>query len=161
MVKGVTRMSGDNKMSPQAKVVFAIVIFLAAGSLLFAFFASSTSGETKSALGRQDCRSTFSSKITDANADSLNADAKVRRAQFLGQYYGLVTENDEEFDKSVELGFEGLKDQYAANANLHWYNGQFQQLIAAQKQNPSKFKAMCEAGPKEPPPIPDYEEPPR
>lgn len=160
MVRGVTRPA-DERMSPQAKVVFGIVILLSLAILVVAYFGTRTSGDAKAALNRQDCRSLFTAPITDANADSSAADNEVRRAQFLGQYYGLVTEDKKEFNQSVELGFKGLKEQHEAGFRLKWYNEQYQVLIRAQKNDHSRFREMCSQGPKNPPPAPPYSEPPR
>lgn len=159
MVVGATRKVNE-PMSFQAKVVFSIVIFLCGLTLLFAYLATDQSRNTNDSLNRSDCRSVFAAKVTDANAEQSDADNKTRKAQVLAQYYS-GTDNQELFVDAVELGFEGLEEQYDATFKVNFFNDQYQTLIHAQETDTEKFDQMCAAGPKSAPQPPPYNAPPR
>jgi DNA-binding transcriptional regulator YdaS (Cro superfamily) len=160
MVRGATKYP-EEKMSMPAKVVFGIIIASTLFGLVFAYLATTTSNQTNAAFARTDCRARYTQAISEAEAESDVAYNQIRRAQFLGQYYGLATENDVEFKKSVEAGFEGLKFQHLAEHNLEWYSKEYETLIYWQKEDRDKFDELCKEGPTPAPDPPPYVEPPR
>lgn len=156
----VTGRTDEGRMTPQAKLVFLVVIVLGLATLSISYIASQSATASKTALTRQDCRSLFAAPLTDATTKNTAADNEVRKGQVLAQYYG-ATDNRPLFEDAVELGFKGLEDQHTAQFLAHWYNDQYQALIRAQENDHDKFHEMCDAGPATPPKPPTYIPPPR
>lgn len=146
----MTGNEADNtlhRLQIAALVVCGALLIMVAFTMLFALASKNSATEVQKGNTADACRDQFAARITDARTNLDNARAEVNVAQFDGLVAATIDQNEVALAAAIARGRRASAEIAQWQTESVLANNAYQQLLAAEVDDPTEFKRLCKEGP--------------